>query len=243
MFIASLIVFQVIIFIGLIYFLQRILGGNVVSATRHLDELNRDYDKKERELARQIEEIKQKSESTVSKARSEAESQKTQIIKETEAEREKILAEARAKSEETIKQADRSRQALLSELEDRISREAITKACELIENTLPEEFKQNVHSLWIGDLIANGFNQMENLNISGEIKEVKIISAFPLNTEQRKDLFKRIKSLLGHDIALKEEVDPKIVAGIVVTIGSLVLDGSLRNKIQGQANDISQKAG
>jgi len=30
-------------------------------------------------------------------------------------------------------------------------------------------------------------------------------------------------------------VDPKVVAGIVITIGSLVLDGSFKNKIQEKA--------
>lgn len=241
MLIFSIVVFQIFIFIGLIYFLQRILGRNVVSATRHLEEMNQDYDKREREVNRRLQEIKQKSEKMLSDARNEAEKQRAQILKESEKEKDNILKEARSKSEDIIKQADRSRQALLSELESRISKEAINKACELIENTLPDDFKQDVHSHWIEDLISTGFEKMNNLTILEGIKEAKVVSAFPLTASQRKDLSKKIKVLLGRDIVLNEEVDSKIVVGIVVTIGNLVLDGSLRNKIQSQVNDISQK--
>ena len=36
----------------------------------------------------------------------------------------------------------------------------------------------------------------------------------------------------------QEEVDAEIIAGIIATVGSLVLDGSLRNKIYQQAKEL-----
>jgi F0F1-type ATP synthase delta subunit len=64
------------------------------------------------------------------------------------------------------------------------------------------------------------------------IKEVKVMTAFPLKDTDRSGLLKKINKLIGKNMQLKEVVDPKIVAGISIEIGSLVLDGSLRNKIQ-----------
>ena len=52
---------------------------------------------------------------------------------------------------------------------------------------------------------------------------------------------KKLEQLLDRRIALKEEVNPEIVAGIIINIGSVVLDGSLRNKIKEQADRIENE--
>jgi len=232
MLIVSLILFQIIIFAVLIFVFRKVMTKNVISAIRYIEELNQDYTKKEQEINRQLEETKLKSQEIINKAQEEAEKLKTQIIKEAESERDKIIGQARTQSTEIIQQADKSRQALLQEVEERIDKEAINKACQLLEDTLPEQFKQNVHLHWVEELIENGFNNLEHLRIPQDLQEVKIVSAFTLTGEQRKNLFKKLKDVFGREVALKEEVDPKVVAGLIISMGSLVLDGSLRNKIK-----------
>jgi F0F1-type ATP synthase delta subunit len=229
------ILLEIIFVIALIVMFRRIMTKNVVLATRHLDELNQDYDRKEKELNRQLEEVKEKSAQIIKQAQEEAEKKRAEVIKEVEAERDRILNQTRTQSNEMMQQADRSCQALISELEERIEKEAINRACELIENTLPEQFKRDVHASWVEELIKDGFSQMQRLRIPQDVKEVKISSAFSLNEGQRLALAKKLKNIFSRDITLKEEVDPKIVAGIIISVGSLVLDGSLKNKIQEQA--------
>ena len=235
MLIISLILFQVLIFVGLIFMLRRIMTKNVTDATRHLEELNQDYTKKEQEVNQQLQEAQQKSQNILKEAQEEAVKLRAQIIKEAESERDKILEQARTQSDTIIQQADKSRQALISEIEERIEKEAINKACELMQATLPQTFKQDVHLYWVKELLENGFSQLEHLQLPQGIQEIKITSAFPLTEEQRKNLSKKIKDVLWYETLLKEETEPKVVAGLIITIGSLVLDGSLKNKIQDKA--------
>ncbi|MCX5702220.1 MAG: F0F1 ATP synthase subunit delta [Candidatus Omnitrophica bacterium] len=235
MFLASVIIFQILIFMGLIFMFRKIMTQNVVSATKHIDALNQDCARKEQEINRQLEEIKQKSQETLATARNEAEEYKAQVLKETQEERDGIIKQARSQSEAIIQQADKSRNLLLLEIEERIDKVSIDKACELIEYTLPEQFKQDVHTHWVEELIESGFAQLQHLRMPEEVREIKITSAFPLTDGQRKNLIKKLKEVLARDITLKEEVDPKIVSGFIIAIGSLILDGSLRNKIQERA--------
>lgn len=235
MLIISLVLFQVFIFAGLIFVLRRMLTKNVTDATRHLEELNQDYTKKEQEINRQLQEAQEKSQNILKEAQGEAAKLRAQIIKEAESERDKILEQARIQSDTLIQQADKSRQALISELEERIEREAVNKACELMQATLPEQFKQDVHLHWVEELLENGFSQLEHLQLPQGIQEIKVTSAFPLTEGQRKNLSKKLKNVLGDEMVLKEEVEPKVVAGLIITIGSLVLDGSLKNKIKEHA--------
>jgi len=239
----SLILIQLIIFMGLILVFRRVLNNNVLTATQHLAELNEDYDKKEREVNTRLEEARRKSGEMVAKAREEAEKEKEKVTKEAETERDKILKEARASSEGIMQQADKSRKLLLSELDERISKEAAKKASGLIQHALPEQFKRDIHHLWMKELAEDSLKQIERLRIPEEVKEIKITSAFSLREEERKNLSKRLEELLGREVVLKEEVNPDIIAGLVVTMGSLVLDGSLKNKIREQAESIGNEDG
>jgi len=232
MFIVSLVLFQVFIFIGLIFMLRRIMVRNIASATTHLDSLSQDYAKRDEELHKQMEEAAQKSQEILQSAHDEAERIKIEAAKEAGEEKERVVAQGRKQASDIVEQADKSCHVLLAEINEKVAQQAVDKACELIEQTLPKEFKEKVHLYWAEELIENGFSSIERLRVPKDIKEIRVVSAFALSQEERKSLSKKIKEVLGYDAALKEEVDQKIVAGIIVIMGSLVLDGSLKSRIQ-----------
>ncbi|MCM8792598.1 MAG: F0F1 ATP synthase subunit delta [Candidatus Omnitrophica bacterium] len=235
MLIFSLIILQLIIFSSLIFILKKMITRNVISATQHLDELNRQYLKKEQQIEERLKQIEDQTKSVISQAQEKAERLKVQIIQEAEVQRDKMIEEARTQSKEIIEQAEKTRQALIAEIEERIDKEAIQKACDLIRDTLPEEFKEAVHNRWLEELLFGGFEGFDTLNISEDIKEVEVISAFPLTENYRKNITKKLKDILKRDVELKEKVDPALVAGVIINIGSLILDGSLQFKIKENA--------
>ncbi len=232
MMIASIIALQVLLFVGLIYVFRRLITQDVTQATRHLEELGQEYNEKEKKINKLLDEAEAKADTLISQAQAEAGKQKSQILEEAEKEKEKIILEARTHSEQIIQQAERARQQLISEIEERIAKDAGTKAGELIQNTLPEEFRKMVHSHWVEELIESGLGKPERLHIPEDATEISITSAFALEDEQRKKILKKLKDVLGRELVIKEKVDPQEVAGIVINIGSLVWDGSLKNKIR-----------
>ncbi len=231
---ASLIIVMVGVFAGLLMMMRKIMSQNVSAATKHLDEMNQDFLKKEEELNRRLSEAETQSKQIVIKASQEAMELKAKMLKDAETARDEILQQARAQSQAIIDQAEKSRQVLLTEMDQHIAKGASARAVELISQTLPDSFKQQVHTHWIEELIENSFTAVENLHIPQDLKEVSITSAFPLTDSQRTSLARKVREVIGRDVALKEEVDPKVCAGVIIAMGSLILDGSLRNKIQEQ---------
>ncbi len=150
-------------------------------------------------------------------------------------EKAKIIDEAHAKADEVIKQAANARLALLDELEQKISERAIVKAQELLQEVLPEDFRKEVHARWVSDIIANSFQELDRLRVPQGLSEVKVVCAFSLNDEEKSSLKLKLKEKLGFEVKLQEETDPSLICGLVVNIGSLILDGSLKFKIQGAA--------
>lgn len=59
-----------------------------------------------------------------------------------------------------------------------------------------------------------------------------VVSAKPLTSTIRKDLEKNLKSFSGRKVQLTEEVEPELLAGMVVTVGDRVIDTSFRNQLR-----------
>jgi F-type H+-transporting ATPase subunit delta len=84
----------------------------------------------------------------------------------------------------------------------------------------------------LGAIIRN-FNLLAALHRGETTAEVT--SARPLDDTQIEALKANLKSRLGSDVAVDLNVDPTILGGLVVKIGSQMIDGSIRTKLNGLA--------
>ena len=88
--------------------------------------------------------------------------------------------------------------------------------------------------LWypkIIDRICIRFVEME-VNFKGEIR-AELLSTSPQSEVDLKKIEEIIKESLGTDVSLISKVDPSIIGGYILKIGSVMLDGSVKSKLQG----------
>ncbi|MBF0270837.1 MAG: ATP synthase F1 subunit delta [Magnetococcales bacterium] len=81
----------------------------------------------------------------------------------------------------------------------------------------------------IVDSIADAYHQ--EMEARGGRITVELQSATPLDTHQAKDLQTTLSRLTGKKVRLESRVDPDLLGGIVVRIGSLMMDYSVRNHL------------
>ena len=69
--------------------------------------------------------------------------------------------------------------------------------------------------------------------VSGHKGETRaeVTSAFPLTAEQTGSIAAQLKTRMGRDVALDTRVDPAIMGGLVVKIGSQMIDSSIRTRL------------
>jgi F-type H+-transporting ATPase subunit delta len=65
----------------------------------------------------------------------------------------------------------------------------------------------------------------------GEV-EAEVISAAPLTKAQVQDLTDTLRQQLGKTPTLTQKVDPKLLGGLIVRVGSQMIDTSLRTKLK-----------
>ena len=78
-------------------------------------------------------------------------------------------------------------------------------------------------------LIINQFNNI-NSQKRGDIL-ADITSANELNDEQKNNITNQLKNILGDKLSLTFDVDNEIIGGLIVKVGSKMIDTSIANKI------------
>jgi F-type H+-transporting ATPase subunit delta len=63
----------------------------------------------------------------------------------------------------------------------------------------------------------------------------QVITAHPLDKGQMAALTARLKSIVGSEVAVDATVDPNILGGLIVRLGSRQIDGSIRTKLNALA--------
>ena len=65
----------------------------------------------------------------------------------------------------------------------------------------------------------------------GEVS-AEITSATPLSAAQRTAVEEALKQAIGSNVSIETDVDPNLIGGMVVRVGSRMVDSSLRTKLQ-----------
>ncbi len=66
--------------------------------------------------------------------------------------------------------------------------------------------------------------------------DVTISSAAPLSAAQQKEISQALEKRLGRDINLETEIDKNLIGGAVIKAGDVVIDGSLRARLDSLSN-------
>jgi F-type H+-transporting ATPase subunit delta len=77
--------------------------------------------------------------------------------------------------------------------------------------------------------IIRDFNQLAARH-RGEVS-AEVVSAHGLDDGQIASLKTRLKSMVGSEVAVDLKVDPSILGGLIVRLGSRQIDGSIRTKL------------
>jgi F-type H+-transporting ATPase subunit delta len=71
---------------------------------------------------------------------------------------------------------------------------------------------------------------------------VSVTSAVELDDKLLKDIGKRIEEQTGRDVELASKVDPYVLGGLVVRVGNMVLDASVRNRLEQLRKQVARAA-
>jgi F-type H+-transporting ATPase subunit delta len=72
--------------------------------------------------------------------------------------------------------------------------------------------------------------------------EVRLVSAVELDPKVVEELGKEIERRTGRTVDVESQVDDRILGGMVLQVGNIVLDASIRNKLEKLRKEVAQAA-
>ncbi|MBI4340957.1 MAG: F0F1 ATP synthase subunit delta [Candidatus Omnitrophica bacterium] len=217
---------------GLLVLFRQMTTREMARNTAHLQALSQEYLKKQEELKQRVAESDRHYREQIEVTKTELERMRAQAVQEAEAVRQQIIAQARQESEEFIQKAMESREALKQELEESMERRILEAARRLTRETLSAQLRGVIQGRWLDELIDHGLANAPPLNSREGSREACVVSAVALTQPQRQRLQQRLNTVTGGVMKLQEAVDPELIAGMIITIGHTVLDGSLRSRLE-----------
>lgn len=118
-----------------------------------------------------------------------------------------------------------------------VSRDQAAKA---FAGVAPQLSLDPITANFLGVLARNGRkNQLRSVirafrRLSAEHRGetvAEVVTARPLNDDQLAQLRQQLRTRAGRDVNIEAEVDPEILGGIVVKLGSQRIDASIRTKL------------
>jgi F-type H+-transporting ATPase subunit delta len=78
-------------------------------------------------------------------------------------------------------------------------------------------------------MISRAYQELTDLQL-GRVRAV-VSSARPLDVVTEAEIQRALERRTGKKVLMKTEVDPSLIGGVVARVGGLVLDGSLRTRL------------
>jgi len=72
------------------------------------------------------------------------------------------------------------------------------------------------------------------------VVEVTVTSASPISKKQQDTISKALRERLGRDVNIATEIDENLIGGAVIQAGDVVIDGSLRARLEGLATALTK---
>jgi F-type H+-transporting ATPase subunit b len=182
--------------------------------------------------------IEQKIDEYVDKAKSEIELNRFQVLEKTKSDAEAIYKQRQ-------EDAFRTQQQTIKKFQKDILDIIIDVSLQTLELTTPDEIhhmlvKQMNERVW--DLGKTEMRRVENIRKSLANREPKLAveTAKPLTKEEKALVIRTFSALADKNVKLELKIDESLVSGLRVRLGDFIVDNSLSKKLQ-EISDITLK--
>jgi len=228
----QLIIIQVITFAILVFLLRQFLYKQNSQALARLQQLYQENLKREEDLKNAQETADSELKAKIAQHNEEIRKLKAAGEVDVQKMHEEVLAKAKGEADKIVAEAEGKRERIKASLVSEMEEKALVLAFDIIGHIFTDQVAQGIHHQLTNEFIEeikNSDGERMQLNV----ETAEIAAPYPLTQVQEENLKNILSAKVGRPVSIKGTIDQEIVAGMVVRLENLVLDGSLKNKLKG----------
>jgi len=227
----NLLIIQTVTFVGIFFLLRFLFSRHLNTALARLNTLHEENLVKEQQLTDELKHAKEEGDAQIKRAKDDAgliiEEARNEAVKlrmnleeQAKTQVDKIIADGKI-------EAERFKEKYLKETEAH----SLDLAMQLVEQLLSEKVKENLQQEFISEVISE-IAKLSKDQFSVASDRVKVSSSQLLRKDQKENLQLVLKEKTGREMIFEEVLRKDLIGGLIVEIGGLVIDGTLKNKLQ-----------
>jgi len=227
----QLVIVQIATFIAIVFVLRKLLYSESAKEMLRLRKLKEETAEKQRELQQKIGEAQGAYKEKMAEAEEEMRAFRIKTEQEAEELKRKVLNKANEDAEQIVKAAFNAKEKMREEIGEEMRNKAPLLASRIFKEVISPEVREMVHKELIRDVIDK-LRKTEKTAFKSKVDKGEIVSAYPLSKSDKLVIEPLIHDSLGYQIPLREVEDSQLVAGILIKLGTILIDGSLNNRLK-----------
>ena len=232
---------HVSILVIIIFVIRKLLLKDTMNAVNRIRQVEAEVRKKEEGIRSQIEEHEKEFARKKDAAEEELRKQREASEKELGRIKNQILADAKKESDQIIEQAKKNKEKLRKQIAQDMEEKAVDYGAEIFKLVFSEKIGEEMNKQFTGELL-DALDEIDATSITVDADDADFTSSHPMDPQQKKRLETMLADKFDVNIKIEEKVQEKLLAGLVLKLGSLEIDGSLLNRFQEAAVEVKKGA-
>ncbi len=233
---------HVVVLVLLVGGIRILLLGTAGRAIKRVKQVEDEVRKKEEDIRREIDEHERSFAEKKAEAERQMQAHRDEARREAAQLKEKAISEAKKESHKILEQAHKNEQKIRDQIARQMEEKSVEYGGRIFKLVFSDLLTGELNTLFINELL-DALNEVEQGAITVESSEADVTTSHPMPDEQRVRLETVLREKFHKDATLRESVDASLLAGLILKIGSLEIDGSLRNRYQEAIQEVKKEAG
>lgn len=234
-----IVISHVVILVVIIFVIRRLLLSDTMSAVERIRQVESEVRKKEEAIRREIEDHEKDFAKKKTEAEQELQKQREVSEKEVSKMREQVLSDAKKEGERVIDQAKKNEEKIRQQIVQDMEEKAVNYGGEVFKLVFSDELAEKIDGSFIDELL-DALEQIDSSSITVDASTADFKACRPIAPEQKARLEKLLDEKFGAKVNIQEKIDENLLAGVVLKLGSLEIDGSLLNRFNEAAVEVKK---
>ena len=216
---------------GIIFVLYRVFVTTVDGAKQRLEREADAARAREAELNKKIKEADEELQKRKQELDVLEKKMRIELEEAANKQKEELIQKARKEAEEIISKAQNARDSIRKEIEKTMEFKIIDYSARVLNDVLTDKAKSTFDQQLVVEFIEK-LKSVDMCRIATDIPSADMTTARAVDPQVQTQLGQVVSEKLNRKVQINSMVDPKLIGGVALQFGSLLLDGSLQNFIR-----------